>query len=80
MLIPVFKVFLYSRKTNKRPVILLKNGTEIDSTAERICVGDIIVLSEDDVVPCDAVILSTSNDSHQVRKSGLRHHKCMPTL
>ena len=43
--------------------------SEIDSTAEQICVGDIIVLTEDDVVPCDAVILSTSNDSHQVMKS-----------
>ena len=43
--------------------------SEIDSTAEQICVGDIIVLTEDDVVPCDAVILSTSNDSHQVIKS-----------
>ena len=42
---------------------------EIDSTAEQICVGDIIVLTEDDIVPCDAVILSTSNDSHQVMKS-----------
>ena len=54
------------RKTNKRPVRLLKNTAEIDSTAEQICVGDIIVLTEDDIVPCDAVILSTSNDSHQV--------------
>ena len=54
------------RKTNKRPVRLLKNMAEIDSTAEQICVGDIIVLTEDDIVPCDAVILSTSNDSHQV--------------
>ena len=49
----------------------------MESTAERICVGDIIVLSEDDVVPCDAVILSTSNDSHQVRKSGSTQHNCM---
>ena len=56
------------RKTNKRPVRLLKNMAEIDSTAEQICVGDIIVLTEDDIVPCDAVILSTSNDSHQVMK------------
>ena len=54
------------RKTNKRPVRLLKNMAEIDSTAEQICVGDIIVLTEDDIVPCDAVILSTSNDAHQV--------------
>ena len=58
-------------------MILLKNGTEMESTAERICVGDIIVLSEDDVVPCDAVILSTSNDSHQVRKSGSTQHNCI---
>ena len=54
------------RKTNKRPVRLLKNMAEIDSTAEQICVGDIIVLTEDDIVPCDAVILSTINDAHQV--------------
>ena len=51
--------------------------SEIDSTAEQICVGDIIVLTEDDVVPCDAVILSTSNDSHQVIKSYLPCLHCV---
>ena len=55
------------RRTNKRPICVLKDGIEHKVAAERICVGDIISLSEDDVVPCDAVILSTSHESHQVR-------------
>ena len=58
--------FLF-RHTNHRPVKLIKNGKEKKTTAERICVGDIILLTDGDIVPCDAVVLSTSHDSHQVK-------------
>ena len=54
------------RQTNKRPVTLVSKGKERTSIAEKICVGDIISLSENDIVPCDAVILSTSHESNQV--------------
>ena len=46
---------------------MIKNGTVINITSEKVCVGDVISLSEDDVVPCDAIVLSSSHESHQVK-------------
>ena len=63
----ISKCHTFSRQTNKRPIKLVSEGKECDSIAERICVGDIISITENDVVPCDAVILSTSHESNQVQ-------------
>ena len=57
--------YLNDRRTNRRPIKVVKNGAMMKTTSENICVGDIISLSEDDVVPCDAIVLSSSHDSHQ---------------
>ena len=57
--------YLNDRRTNRRPIKIVKNGALLKTTSENICVGDIISLSEDDVVPCDAIVLSSSHDSHQ---------------
>ena len=61
-------IFLIYRKTNKRSIKLISNGKERSSIAEKICVGDIITLTENDIVPCDAVLLSTSHESNQVKR------------
>ena len=53
--------FIYSQ-TNKRIVQILKNGSLKDIHAENIMVGDIIFLGENEMIPCDMVILSTSHD------------------
>ena len=54
-------IFIYSQ-TNKRIVQILKNGSLKDIHAENITVGDIIYLGENEMIPCDMVILSTSHD------------------
>jgi P-type E1-E2 ATPase len=54
----------YSREVNKRKVHVVRNGQPEEVTAEHIRVGDIIYLTKDEAVPCDAVVLATS---HQVR-------------
>ena len=57
--------YLNDRRTNRRPIKIIKNGVIKNTTSENICVGDIISLSEDEVVPCDAIVLSSSHDSNQ---------------
>ena len=57
----------YFRRRNRYPVKLVKHGGIEETTSERVCVGDIISLNEDDVVPCDAIVLSTAHESHQVK-------------
>ena len=57
--------YLNDRRTNRRPIKIVQNGAMLKTTSENICVGDIISLSEDDVVPCDAIVLSSSHDSNQ---------------
>lgn len=51
--------------TNKRKVCVLRNGQLTDIRAEDITVGDIVYLQEDDQIPCDLVVLSTSHDQGQ---------------
>ena len=57
--------YLNDRRTNRRQIKIIKNGAIKNTTSENICVGDIISLSEDEVVPCDAIVLSSSHDSNQ---------------
>ena len=57
--------YLNDRRTNRRPIKIIKDGALTNTTSEKICVGDIISLSEDEVVPCDAIVLSSSHDSNQ---------------
>ena len=56
---------LHFRRSNHRPVKIIKDGNVVHTNSERICVGDIILLSENEVCPCDAVLLSSSHESHQ---------------
>ena len=41
----------------------MKNGSLKEIHAEDVMVGDIIHLGENEMIPCDMVILSTSQDS-----------------
>ena len=61
-----FNSMLHFRRSNHRPVKIIKDGNVVHTNSERICVGDIILLSENEVCPCDAVLLSSSHESHQV--------------
>ena len=58
---------LHFRRSNHRPVKIIKDGNVVHTNSERICVGDIILLSENEVCPCDAVLMSSSHESHQAR-------------
>ena len=48
-------------KKNKREVTVLRKGSLTKIECQDIRVGEIIYLTENDIVPTDAVILSTSN-------------------
>ena len=43
----------------------MRNGNLIDILAENILVGDIVYLTENEKIPCDMVVLSTSQDQGQ---------------
>ena len=49
------------RKNNQRKVNVLRNGSLTKIPCEEVRVGEIIHLLENDFVPADAVVLSTSN-------------------
>ena len=51
------------REANTRTVIVVRNGEEKAVQSQDIHVGDIIKLSEDDEIPCDCVLLTSSDDS-----------------
>ena len=55
-------------RANKRIVSVVKKWGNCDIKSEAIKVGDIIHLKEDQEVPCDAIVLSTSHT--QVRQKG----------
>ena len=54
-------------RANKRIVSVVKKWGNCDIKSEAIKVGDIIHLKEDQEVPCDAIVLSTSHS--QVRQT-----------
>lgn len=50
---------------NARPVTVLRNGTEQRVPCEQLCVGELVRVTGDDEIPCDMVLLKTS-DEHGV--------------
>ena len=52
-------LFIFSQ-TNKKVVYVIKNGQMKEVLAEDISVGDLIYLEDNDMIPCDMVVLSTS--------------------
>ncbi len=50
-----------SRIVNKQKFQVLRNGILEDIFSELIKVGDVIFLEENHTVPCDAVLLASSN-------------------
>lgn len=56
------KSIIHCSQTNKRVIHVLRNGQLKESFAENIMVGDIVYLSDNDMIPCDLVVLSTSQD------------------
>ena len=55
--IPFLSIF---SQTNKKVVYVIKNGQMKEVLAEDISVGDLIYLEDNDMIPCDMVVLSTS--------------------
>jgi P-type E1-E2 ATPase len=57
--------FLFCSQSNKKIVHVNRNGQIIDVLWEDISIGDIVQLSDNDTIPCDMVILSTSQEQNQ---------------
>ncbi|XP_037531685.1 phospholipid-transporting ATPase IG [Nematolebias whitei] len=50
------------REVNKYRVTVLENGTETQKESEKIKVGDIVEVKEDETFPCDLILLQSSRD------------------
>ena len=48
-------------RANRRRVTVIKRGKLYEVYSEKVQVGDIIHLKEDQEVPCDVIVLSTSH-------------------
>ncbi|XP_066504564.1 phospholipid-transporting ATPase 11C isoform X2 [Hoplias malabaricus] len=49
-------------EVNKYPVIVLEDGRSIRTESEKIKVGDIVEVVEDETFPCDLILLQSSRD------------------
>ncbi|XP_036424984.1 phospholipid-transporting ATPase 11C isoform X3 [Colossoma macropomum] len=49
-------------EVNKYPVIVLEDGRSIRKESEKIKVGDIVEVVEDETFPCDLILLQSSRD------------------
>ncbi|XP_072913862.1 phospholipid-transporting ATPase 11C isoform X3 [Hemitrygon akajei] len=47
---------------NKSPVYIVNNGRILQKQSEKIQVGDIVCVREDETFPCDLILLSSSRD------------------
>uniref|UniRef100_A0A3Q2ZXE9 Phospholipid-transporting ATPase n=1 Tax=Kryptolebias marmoratus TaxID=37003 RepID=A0A3Q2ZXE9_KRYMA len=50
------------REVNKSTVKVLENGEETSKESEKIKVGDIVEVTENDTFPCDLILLQSSRD------------------
>ncbi len=53
-------------KENRKKVDVLREGEKVTVQSQEIEVGDIVILGNESIVPCDLVILTSSNKVHQV--------------
>ena len=51
---------------------MIKKGKLYEISSEKVQVGDILHLKEDQEVPCDVIVLSTSHSQVSHRESGQR--------
>ena len=58
-------ISFFCSQSNKKIVHVNRNGQIIDMLWEDISIGDIVQLSDNDTIPCDMVILSTSQEQNQ---------------
>uniref|UniRef100_A0A671USA4 Phospholipid-transporting ATPase n=1 Tax=Sparus aurata TaxID=8175 RepID=A0A671USA4_SPAAU len=49
-------------EVNKYPVTVLENGCRIRKESEKIKVGDVVEVEEDETFPCDLILLQSSRD------------------
>ncbi|XP_077434412.1 phospholipid-transporting ATPase IG isoform X2 [Vanacampus margaritifer] len=49
-------------EVNKYPVIVLENGLRLRKESEKIKVGDVLEVEEDETFPCDLILLSSSRN------------------
>ncbi|XP_057705607.1 phospholipid-transporting ATPase 11C isoform X2 [Corythoichthys intestinalis] len=49
-------------EVNKYPVTVLENGRRLRKESEKIKVGDVIEVEEDETFPCDLILLTSSRD------------------
>ena len=59
-------------RANKRVVTVVKKRGNREVKSEAIKVGDIIHLKEDQEVPCDAIVLSTSHSQVERSQTDMR--------
>ncbi|XP_063046357.1 phospholipid-transporting ATPase 11C isoform X2 [Engraulis encrasicolus] len=50
------------KEVNKYPVTVLENGHRIRNESEKIKVGDVVEVVEDETFPCDLILLQSSRD------------------
>jgi P-type E1-E2 ATPase len=53
------------REINERSVRVIRHGRLVELQSRQVEVGDVVHLQEDEVVPCDAVVLATSHTHGQ---------------
>lgn len=51
------------REANSRPLIVVREGTEQRVSSQEVMVGDIIKITEDEEIPCDCVLLTSSDET-----------------
>ncbi|KAJ5069682.1 putative phospholipid-transporting atpase [Anaeramoeba ignava] len=47
---------------NSREYQVIRNGDEVEIKSKDICVGDIVIVEQDEEVPCDLVLLSSNKE------------------
>ncbi|KAH7285550.1 hypothetical protein KP509_33G033100 [Ceratopteris richardii] len=57
-----YKRYLVDKQANEKKVWILQNGVKTQIHAEDVHVGDIVWLRENEEVPCDLVLLGTSDN------------------
>uniref|UniRef100_A0A804RHA0 Phospholipid-transporting ATPase 2 n=1 Tax=Zea mays TaxID=4577 RepID=A0A804RHA0_MAIZE len=53
--------YLSDKKANERKIWLVKDGVRIQIKAQEVHVGDLVWLHENDEIPCDLVLIGTSD-------------------
>jgi P-type E1-E2 ATPase len=59
-----YRRFLADRKANERKYHALLGGVKVQVQSQAIRAGDIVFVTSDEEVPCDLLILNTSDEGN----------------